>query len=249
MYGWRGKLGLLVPSTNTVMEGDFWRLAPAGVSVHTARMRHDLALAAEERLVRMAEHTCEVVGDLAAARVGAILYGCTSGSFFFGRERDADHCAELAQLASRPVLSTSQAMVEAARALGLRRLCVVTPYSEDLSGHLPGYLAEHGLEVLAMRSLPTNLPAQITPEQVFDLARQAWRPDADGLFVSCTGLPILELIAPLEEDLGRPVVAANQASFWGVLGRAGLAATIKGFGELLELPPPRATEQLLGLTG
>jgi arylmalonate decarboxylase len=138
-------------------------------------------------------------------------------------------------------------MVEAARALGLRRLCVVTPYSEDLSGHLPGYLAEYGFGVLAVRSLPTNLPAQFTPEQVFDLARQAWRPDADGLFVSCTGLPMLELIAPLEEDLGRPVIAANQASFWGVLGRAGLSATIKGYGALLERPPRRASQPLAGL--
>ena len=38
MYGWRGRIGLLVPSINTTMETEFWRIAPEGVSVHTARI-------------------------------------------------------------------------------------------------------------------------------------------------------------------------------------------------------------------
>jgi hypothetical protein len=38
MYGWRGRIGLLVPSINTTMETEFWRIAPEGVSVHSARI-------------------------------------------------------------------------------------------------------------------------------------------------------------------------------------------------------------------
>ena len=38
MYGWRGRIGLLVPSINTTMETEFWRIAPPGVSVHVARI-------------------------------------------------------------------------------------------------------------------------------------------------------------------------------------------------------------------
>jgi maleate isomerase len=233
MYGYRAKIGLLVPSTNTVLEADFWRLAPPGVSVHAARMRLDLRLDPVERLTLMAEHAAEVVVDLAMANPSVIVFGVTSGSFYFGRAADAARCADLERRAGRHVISTSAAVVAAMHALEMARVCVVTPYADDLNVALPPYLAEHGIEVVAMSTGETDRPDRVTAAEILSLARESWHEGADGLFISCTGLPTLDLIAPLEAELGTRVVTSNQASAWAAFDRAGVRDAHAGFGQLL----------------
>ncbi len=230
----QAKIGLLIPSTNVVLEPDLKRLA-AGMplSVHAARMRHDLRLAPAERLTRMADDARVVVLDLAAAQVDVVVYGVTSGSFFFGRERDAAFQSELARLAGCPAVSTSTAVVEALSSLGVHRVAVVTPYADDLNDHLPPYLVEHGFEVAAMCTGATDRPDLVAADEVVDLARQAWRSDADALFISCTGLPTLDLIEPLERELGAPVITSNQASYWAAVRRIGVSSVSSGAGRLL----------------
>lgn len=59
-----------------------------------------------------------------------------------------------------------------------------------------------------------------------------------GVFISCTAFKTIGVIATLEQDLGKPVVSANQASFWDCLRTAGLADRITGYGRLFDLPSP-----------
>src|SRR5262245_28199900 len=161
------------------MEPDFWRLATsAKATVHTARMHHDLRLAPAERLTLMAEHARQAVLDLATARVDVLVYGCTSGSFFFGRAWDDAHRADLERLAGVPLVATSRAAVEGLQALQLRQICVVTPYTAELSAPLPDYLAEYGVRVLHMVSVErygvAGGPARMTPDAISAAVREAW---------------------------------------------------------------------------
>jgi maleate isomerase len=226
-------IGLLVPSTNTVLEPELRRLGPPDLSIHTARMRHDLRLPPLERLTLMADHAREVVVDLASAGVDVIVYGVTSGSFFFGRAADEAFQAELEQRSGCPVVSTSSAVVEALNSLGLARISVVTPYKDELNVQLAPYLAEQSIEVVSMCTGATDRPDLVTANEVMALARRALQSDGDGLFISCTGLPTLDLIGPLEAEIGRPVITSNQASFWAAARLAGLTVRRGGVGRLL----------------
>jgi maleate isomerase len=235
----RPKIGLIVPSTNTVMEPDFWRLAvEAGATVHTARMHHDLELEPAERLTLMAEYARQAVLDLATARVDVLVYGCTSGSFFFGPTWDDAHSLGLGLLAGIPLVSTSQATVEALKALEMKRVCVVTPYSAELSAPLPAYLDEHGIAVLNMVSVDrynvAGGPASMTPDVIAQAVREAWRPDADGVYFACTGVSILDQLQALEAELGKPVVSANGASWWAAWSHLKRDTRHPGLGRLLE---------------
>ena len=78
------RIGLLVPSSNTTMEPDFYAMAPGGVTVHTTRMR--LSKVTPEALIQMAEDTERAAGLLADAGVEIIVYGCTTGSLVGGAE-------------------------------------------------------------------------------------------------------------------------------------------------------------------
>lgn len=237
MFGWRAKVGLIVPSTNTASEPEFWRFAPPGVSIHGARMHGDNTRPPLERLASMAPYARQAVIDLASAEVDVIVYGCTSGSFFRGRAWDLEYSEELAAIGGRPVVTTARASVEAMNALGVKTVCLATPYTDRVNAKLLPYLEEHGIKVLSVRGLQLTSAldsARVTPEQIFQLVREAWNPEADGLFFPCTGVVMAELIATLEEDLGKPVLSANQVSFWAAMNRCGVQPRIKAFGRLFE---------------
>jgi maleate cis-trans isomerase len=238
MYGWRAKVGLLAVSNDLVMECDFWRMAPTGVSVHVARMNYDDNLPDPlERLSLMAPYARQAVTDLATVLPDVIIYGCTAGSFFRGRAWDEQNCKELSEVAGRPVISTARASVEALKTLGLRRICVATPYTDDVNALLPPYLADYGIEVVNLyggQRLTGYEINRLSEEEIRQIAMKAWRADADGLFFSCTAVPSIDIIASIEQDLGKPLISANQASFWMALRTAGVRANLEGFGQLFQ---------------
>ena len=237
MYGWRSKFGLIVPSMNTTMEADFWRLAPQGVSVSTARMHFDRSLADVARLEAAVPFAHQACIDLATAGVDAAVYGCTSGSFFAGAAWDDRHAADLSDVAGFPVITTARASADALLALSIRRVCIVTPYGDAINALFPPYLEHFGIEVVSLvgRKCGGLRIEQTPPEHVFELVREGWDAGADGLFVSCTNLPALDLIPALEADLGVPVVTSNQASFWALARVAGIAAPVDACGRLFGL--------------
>ena len=70
MHGWRCRLGLVVPSSNTTNEPEFSRQLPEGVSLHTARMHLENANA--DNLERMANEVARCAGLLGTANVDAV---------------------------------------------------------------------------------------------------------------------------------------------------------------------------------
>ena len=61
--------------------------------------------------------------------------------------------------------------------------------------------------------------ATVTPQEWTELARQHDRPEADGIFLSCTNTTQIEAVADIERALGKPVVNSNQAVLWGCVQR------------------------------
>lgn len=224
MYGWRGRLGLIVPSSNSTNEPEFARWLPDGVSLHTARMRLEGVDA--ESLGAMADEVERCADLLATADVDAIAYGCTTGSLVHGPGYDEEIEGRIESVADVPAVATAASVKRAFARLGLERLAITTPYVEDLNDREVEFLTDAGYEVVAMDGLGIDHNPDIgaqTPETAYRRARALPTGDADGVFVSCTNYRTFEMIASLEADLGMPVVTSNQATLWDALRTLGVA--------------------------
>jgi len=214
------------------MEPEFYRMAPDGVSVHTARM--GLKETTPEALVEMAEHAGEAAALLATAEVDVIVYGCTTGSLVGGVEWEKRLVQRIEGETGIPTLSTIRAVVDALKALGVRRVGVATPYTDDLNRLEQAFLESQGMEVTAIRGLGLvrNVDIGRTDGAAVEKLARAVARGADTIFISCTNLPTIDLIEPLEAELRRPIVTSNQASIWAALRSCGLDG-VKGYGVLL----------------
>jgi maleate cis-trans isomerase len=240
----RQRIGLLIPSTNTTCEADFQMVAPRGFTVHGQRLWLTNDAAGEEGMLRMNGEIETGARYLATARVDAISYGCTTGSFFKGPGWDRDMLALIERTAGVPAVATSPSVVEALRLFGARRLSVATPYPEWNNVRLRAYLEAQGFEVLnldaephAARSGNQGINDQ-DPAVIVDFASRACRPEADALLCSCTAWRSVEAVEEIERRTGKPVVTSNQASIWMTLRRLGHTEPIAGFGRLLRSLAP-----------
>jgi len=226
------RIGILVPSSNTTMEPDFYAMAPRGVTTHTARMR--LSQVTPEALILMAEDTERAAGLLADAGVDVIVYGCTTGSLVGGVEWEEDLVGRIEEETGIPAVSTSSAVVEALRSLGARRVGVATPYSEKLNGLEKSFLEDLGFQVTGMRGLGLldNLDIGRVGRGTLEELVRSVAEEADAVFVSCTNLPAVGLIEEFEKEFNRPVVTSNQASMLAAL-RGRVSPGVDGFGELM----------------
>lgn len=150
-----------------------------------------------------------------------------------------------------PALSTTGASVHALRTLGVDRIAVATPYDDTINQRLANFFTSEGFDLVSLVGLglrdryaqppltrrPVSAIAQQSEELVYRLARSAVRPGAQALFISCTNLPTLGIITRLEQDLGLPVVTANQATIWAACRQAGLGELSPTLGTISSLKP------------
>jgi maleate cis-trans isomerase len=236
-YGYRGKIGLIVPSTNTVNEPEFNMMAPRGVSVHAGRIML-LGKATHESYYKMADDTERAAAELATAEVDVIAWGCTSGSVIVPHTTLEERIVSVSGI---PAVTTMGSVLEALRALGAKRIALGTPYLDFVNQAEIKYLEEAGFPVASMYGLQLGDTQEerrgigrVPPESLFRLVRHIDRPDVDTIFLSCTNLATVEMIEELEEEVGKPVITSNLATFWHSLRVMGLPDQIPGFGTLLE---------------
>lgn len=252
MYGWRGRIGLLVPSINTTMETELWRIAPRGVSVHTARIAGG-RLGTPDELRSMEEESKHAAKTVANVEPNVVVYACTSGSFFEGPEFNKRIGKQLTAITGAPTVTTAGAMAEALLAQGCRKVAVVTPYVELTNERLKAFLRAHNVEVTRLATfdmLDMFDHAKILPEDIYAKAKEAAAAECDAIFVACTQLRALEVVDVLERDLGIPVYSAVQATAWQAFASLGIDPELKDCGSLLRKlserdarPPERVARQ------
>jgi len=232
MYGWRARIGVLVPSANTVVESEFNRMIPEGVSVHAARMYKLVSNPDTE--IEMRKEAQHATRELATAKCDTLLYACTSGSFVGGHKWEADLVDEMEQIAGVKCLTASGALSSALKIYGKKKISIITPYCDGLTKLLHSYFTSEGYEVLSVKGLGIEDNVEIgkqPPSVSFSLAKQVPK-ETELLVISCTDFRTIENIEILEKDLGIPVVSSNQASLWAALRICGVREHVKGFGSL-----------------
>jgi maleate cis-trans isomerase len=208
----RQRVGVIVPSSNTVVEPELAGLLPPALTMHVARvgMGGDLVAA----IGAMADDLLPEVRKLAQVEPSALAFACTSASFYDGEGSDVALCEQIAEAAGAPATTATTAGVWALRELGVERVVFCSPYAADVHRRGVERFEAAGFDVVAGDHLGLSKNAEIcttAPEEVAALVRRSWVADADAVFVSCTGLPTADVLAPLSEELGRPVISSNAA--------------------------------------
>lgn len=237
MYSWRAHIGLLAPGSGPNMEMDFHRFLPAGVAVATSRL--PFTIPSPRGLLDMVAHlenACEVYRRY---RHDVIMFGCTSGSLIGGPGFDRELITRMEAITGDPCLTTSTAVLEAFQALGVSRPVVITPYPDDTNEAEKVFLENNGLQVRFISGMGNDYVNQsitdIEPHYVFQKVKPLPRDGADSVFISCTGLNVLDIIPLLETDWGLPVITSNQATLWACLRHSGVKDVIPALGRLLTL--------------
>lgn len=240
MYGWRARLGIMIPSVNSVVESELAYLASLvpGVSCHFSRMimRGETKV---EQLESMSESIDTCVESLLDVS-DIFLYACTSGSFLKGVTWDTTVTERIQDVAcGKQAITTSNALVKALRELKAKTIALATPYINEVNERQINYFREVGIEVVAASGLSMAQrggSGLCNPNEAYTLGRQvAQGQPIDALVLSCTNFRTLEVISVLESDLGAPVITSNQALFWAGIRNAGIGSSIHGFGQLLEI--------------
>lgn len=235
MPGWRCKIGVIVPIDNAVIEPEWNRMAPDGVSIHGARL-HTMAL---PEMPADAETEAANLGTMGA---DVIAYACNASSFHGGPGSDEKIADRLADAAGVPATTASTAMVRALDALDVGSIAVVSPYAEDDQDRLERFLEGNGVAVTTVTGL--GLAAddaedlakvnEETAEDTYGRVLDVDRAGAEAVLVTSTNVESVRALGAMESDLGVPVVSTNQAMFWHALEVARVTPRAPGYGQLLD---------------
>jgi maleate isomerase len=203
-------------------------------SAHTPATTEDITV---ELITRMAENSDieEAALELVTFEPNCIAYAGTATSFARGVGYDEDINQRITSKTGVAATTTSTGMVNALRALGIKKVAVGAPYPYEVNEVLRRFLEDsgfiiaklHGLNIARAREI-----GELCPEDVSRLVREADVKEADGIFISCTGLSTAAIIDDLEKELGKPVVTANQVTIWDSLRIIGIKDLPSGLGWL-----------------
>jgi maleate isomerase len=241
VLGYRGKWGVLVPSTNTVVEPDFYAMAPPGITLHTGRIsihdpRIDDDAGFEALMVQIRSSIGRAIADLLTAEPDYLVMGMSSETFWGGRQGNDEFQRRVGELSGLPIATGANACERAFAALGSRRLGVVTPYQPVGDAQVRRFFEESGYEVAALVGLRCPTAVSIAHQDEATLRRaiaEVNRPGVDTIVQVGTNLSMLTLADAADRELGKPVVAINAATFWYALRSSGIADRRAGFGRLL----------------
>jgi maleate isomerase len=240
--GFRAKLGVLGPSTNTIVQPDMDDLRPHGVTNHYARIYvQNLDVSDNASFTALTDAITASVDraldDVVTCAPNHIVMGMSAIAFYGGlkgaeafRKRVEDRCG---LGCSTGALSTAEAL----HRFGARRVAFVSPYFEVANREVAGFFADCGITTVRERCLKCPSPrhiAQVTEDELRAVLLDLDGDDVDALVQVGTNLSMLGLAAAAERMLGKPVIAINAATYWHALRTVGVQDRVHGFGSLLE---------------
>ncbi len=237
----RGRMGLLVPFTNTNLEPDMAMMRPDGISLHIARMGGydaDEIPDAEQMHGLGAADLNEPLRLLMGTRPDVIFYGCTSATLTHGSEFDRDLARRIKNQSGAATVTAAGALVHALKTMAVTHVGFASPYVPAINDMAIDFLTGQGIETVARSEIDGVLDNEgqgaLDPEAVIELALAADHVDAQALVLSCTDMRSTEVLARLESTLGKPVICSNQAMMFEALQLMKIDEPIAGFGQLLE---------------
>lgn len=226
--GWRARIGVLTHDDSTVEESEFWTMAPDGVSVHAARVPFG-----DLRTYSDPPGPDNATEQLARLPLQGIVFAFTTCSYLLGTTGEQALVARLEKRSNGiPVIMPCVATVAAFQALAVGRIALFHApwFTDDVDQKGVEYFQNqvvHASHLTPAMQVPhQNLGSDVNPTEVYEWVRKHAPSNAEGVFIAGNGLRSIGVIAALEEDLGRPVLTANQVAFWYALRLACVRAQV-----------------------
>lgn len=224
--GTRATLGLIVLQTDETLEPEFRRFFTApDVALYVSRVPSG-ADVTPETLAAMEAEIPRAAGLLPPSLTfECVGYACTSGATVIGPDVVARQVSGRCKTAS--VTDPLTAVKAALGHLGARRIGMLTPYIESVTAPMRAALEADGYEIGTLASFEEAEEAKVA--RIDDrsmISAVAGMGEMDAVFLSCTNLRTLDVIAPIEAQLGVPVISSNQALAWHMARSAGIAADL-----------------------
>ncbi len=230
------KVGLIVLSNDHTIESDFnsvIRNLPIDIFINRIHNQNPLT---RENLLKM-EDEIESVAEkiLPNEKIDTIAYGCTSGTIAIGEEKIKEKV-----LSAKPGCHVSTPITSAIKAfkqMNIKKISLFTPYSDSVNKTILEYFTKMNIKVLSFATLNLELEsdiAKVDPNYLLEILTNLEVDQADALFISCTALPVLNILEKLENKIKKPVLSSNQTLIWDTIRSIGYKSSIKGYGKLLE---------------
>ncbi|MDG1275117.1 MAG: aspartate/glutamate racemase family protein [Alphaproteobacteria bacterium] len=237
VYGVKARMALMVPSTNTVAETEFWKMAPEGLTVHTSRMPF-FADRFDSPFDEMESHLSRVIDEVNSAQPDIIAYGCTASS---AKGNPIDYEKQLTQNTGKPTVTAAAALVEALKTFSAKKIVMITPYPQSTNDKERVFFQGNGVEVIEDESIiiddaqlkfknMNKIPTDLLIDRSVSLGQAE---NVDAVILSCCDMPTLNAIPIIEDAIGKPVTSSTQALFWRAIRTAGILDPIEGVGSLL----------------
>jgi len=187
-----------------------------------------------ENLIKMSKKVTEVAKDiLPDQKIDCVVYGCTSGTIAAGYEA-IEKKIKLAKPEAK-VTTPSTAAIKALKKLNIKNISVFTPYSKKLNDDVVEYFKKENFNVTSNSYFDIESDfdiGKVDQNYLYNVLSKVELNGAEALFVSCTALPVLQIIDKLEKKLNKVVLSSNQALIWDTLENIGKNNSITGFGKL-----------------
>jgi len=229
------KVGLLALSTDLTIENDFYSIChklPFDLFVNRIHNENPLT---KENLLKMYDQIESVTEKiLPGQKINTVAYGCTSGTIAIGEEK----VKEKIQLAKPDCYVTTPitSAIKAFKEMNLKKIALFTPYPESVNNTILEYFNRKNINIVSFSTLNIDLDEDIASVDLKHLSETLIKldiNDADALFVSCTALPILQIIDKVEKKINKIVLSSNQTLIWETLRSVGYKSPIEGYGKLL----------------
>jgi len=225
----RAIIGVMTPAMNTVVQPELELLRPQGVTNQMQRFR----LGGDS----ISDDLPDEAAKLMDCHPSAIAVGLTTDAGPGGPVKLTARCTQISRQLGIPVLGASSANYDALRALGAARVGIVTPFNAEIDAVVKANTEAAGFEVTAIKGTEAPSLPQIceTPlSDIRDVFAQIAATGCDVILQVGTALPVVAMIAELEQSHGKPIVACNAAVYWQALRQVAITDPVPGFGTLLE---------------
>jgi maleate isomerase len=238
--GWRAKVAVIVPSTNTVVEHDLAALRPAGVTFHAGRMHiTNPNLSNDEEFEGLIEQLDQTISDaverVVTCKPDYMLMGMSAGTFWGGLEGSEAFTRKIEALSGLPVSTGSTSTAAALRKFGVKRIGVFSPYQPVADVQVSRYFTEAGFDVVnvtGLRCATATAIAEVGPEEIGRTVRAIDGADVEAIVQVGTNLSFVSQADALEGYLGKPVIPINVATLWHAMRTMGFDDKLDGAGRL-----------------
>jgi maleate isomerase len=241
-YASRLKIGVVTPSTNTTLEPDSHSLCPTGVTAHTARIsiqNKKISGAAEydEHVKAMREGIGSAIAQVVTCAPDHLIMGVALEAFWGGLEGSKQLQKELEESAGVPISMGSLAMDTALKALGIKKIAVLTPHMPAGDDQVRNWFEEAGYEIVSFVGLKCASPraiAEVLPSEIESAITELNTASSEAIIQVGTNLQFRHQACSAETALGKPVLALNSVMMWDALRRHQISDKISGAGILWE---------------